>query len=414
MEKIYGLLGRTLGHSWSAPVHEALGVIRRYQMLEREPEELAAFLSRRDLGGINVTMPYKKAVMPYCDVVDEEARRIGSVNTLCRRQDGKLYAWNTDAAGFLCIARRAGIDFRGKKVLVLGTGGASVMVQAVVRREGVREVTAVSRAGLNSKEVLSRHADADIVVNATPVGMYPHNGDAAVDLRDFPRCTGLLELIYNPVRTALLMQAEALGIPCCGGLPMLVAQAVRAEEHFFDRTFPEGETERVLRLVARDNTNIVLIGMPGCGKTTVGQALAALTGREAVDIDRRIEARTGRAVPDIITRDGEAVFRRLEAEETAAAGKLAGKLLLTGGGAVKTPANYAALRQNGRIYHLVRDLDRLSTEGRPLSRTADLRAMWAERAPLYARFRDVVSDNNGTPQETAAAIWEEFCEHSCD
>ena len=414
MEKIFGLLGRTLGHSWSAPIHEALGVIGRYEMIEREPEELAEFLARQDLGGINVTMPYKKAVMPYCDVVDGEARRIGSVNTLCRREDGKLYAWNTDAAGFLAIARRAGIEFRDKKVLVLGTGGASVMVQTVARGEGARQVTVVSRSGPDNYENLSRHADTDIVVNATPVGMYPHNGAAPVDLRDFPRCTGLLELIYNPVRTALMMQAEELGIPCCSGLPMLVAQAVRAEEHFFGRAFPDGETERVLRLVARDSTNIVLVGMPGCGKTTVGQALAALTGREAIDIDRCVEIRTGCTVPDIITRDGEAAFRRLEAEETAAAGKLAGKIILTGGGAVKTPANYGALHQNGRIYHLVRDLDRLPTRGRPLSQTTDLRAMWAERAPLYARFRDAVTDNNGTPQEAAAAIWEDFCEHSCD
>ena len=414
MEKIYGLLGRTLGHSWSAPIHEALGVIGRYQMIEREPEELVEFLARQDLGGINVTMPYKKAVMPYCDVVDGEARRIGSVNTLCRREDGKLYAWNTDAAGFLAIARRAGIEFRDKKVLVLGTGGASVMVQTVVRGEGARQVTVVSRSGPDNYENLSRHADTDIVVNATPVGMYPHNGAAPVDLRDFPRCTGLLELIYNPVRTALMMQAEELGIPCCSGLPMLVPQAVRAEEHFFGRAFPDGETERVLRLVARDSTNIVLVGMPGCGKTTVGQALAALTGREAIDIDRCVEIRTGRTVPDIITRDGEAAFRRLEAEETAAAGKLAGKIILTGGGAVKTPANYGALHQNGRIYHLVRELDRLPTRGRPLSQTTDLRAMWAERRPLYARFRDAVTDNNGTPQEAAAAIWEDFCEHSCD
>ena len=414
MEKIYGLLGRTLGHSWSAPIHEALGVIGRYEMIEREPEELAEFLARQDLGGINVTMPYKKAVMPYCDVVDGEARRIGSVNTLCRREDGKLYAWNTDAAGFLAIARRAGIEFRDKKVLVLGTGGASVMVQTVVRGEGARQVTVVSRSGPDNYGNLSRHADTDIVVNATPVGMYPHNGAAPVDLRDFPRCTGLLELIYNPVRTALMMQAEELGIPCCSGLPMLVAQAVRAEEHFFGRAFPDGETERVLRLVARDSTNIVLVGMPGCGKTTVGQALAALTGREAIDIDRCVEIRTGRTVPDIITRDGEAAFRRLEAEETAAAGKLAGKIILTGGGVVKTPANYGALHQNGRIYHLVRELDRLPTRGRPLSQTTDLRALWAERRPLYARFRDAVTDNNGTPQEAAAAIWEDFCEHSCD
>ena len=414
MEKIYGLLGRTLGHSWSAPIHEALD-IDHYQMIEREPEDLEAFLTRQDLGGISVTMPYKKDVIPYCDVVDELAQTIGSVNALCRREDGKLYAWNTDAAGFLYIARRAGIDFQGKKVIVLGTGGASVMAQAIARMEGARQVVAISRSGPDNYENLSRHADTDIVVNATPVGMYPKTGAAPVDLRDFPNCTGVLDIIYNPIRTALLMQAEELGIPHCCGLPMLVAQAVQAEEYFFNKTFPAGETERVLKLLARDNTNITLIGMPGSGKTTVGRALATLTGKEAIDIDQRIEERTGRSVPDIITRDGEAAFRRLEAEETAAVGKLPGKIILTGGGVVKTPANYASLHQNGRIYHLVRDLDLLPTEGRPLSQATDLRTMWAEREPLYTRFRDVVIDNNNrTPEETAAAIWEDFCEHSCD
>ena len=289
-ERIYGLLGRKLGHSWSVPIHAALGCVD-YRLIELKPEELGAFLARGDIGGLNVTMPYKRDVMPYCDVIDAMAREIGSVNTIVRRADGKLYAYNTDAAGFCFMARRAGIDFAGKKTLVLGSGGASLTARACARQLGAREVVGISRSGPDNYGNLDRHADAEVVVNTTPVGMYPNNGAAAVDLRCFPRCTGVLDVIYNPRRTALLLQAEALGIPCSDGLPMLVAQAVAAEEHFFGRSIAERENERVLALLRREMTNIVLIGMPGSGKSTVGTALAVLTGREAVDRHGRGDGR---------------------------------------------------------------------------------------------------------------------------
>ena len=235
-----------------------------------------------------------------------------------------------------------------------------------------------------------------------------------MDLHAFPRCRGVLDVIYNPHRTALLLQAQALGIPCSDGLAMLVAQAKAAEEHFFSRPIPDGETERILSALRHETENIVLIGMPGCGKSTVGAALAALTGREAVDIDTEIERRAGCTIPEIFARGGEAAFRRLEREATAEAGKRTGCILLTGGGAVKTPENYGALRQNGRIYHLLRDVGALPTDGRPLSQGADLAAMWRERKPLYERFRDVVIDNNGPAEETARAIWRDFCAYSGD
>ena len=412
-ERVYGLLGRKLGHSWSVPIHAALGN-GAYRLLELEPEELAPFLRREDIGGLNVTIPYKRDVMPYCDVIDPAAAAIGSVNTLVRRPDGKLYAWNTDAAGFCCMARRAGISFAGVKTVVLGSGGASRTAAACARSLGARETVVISRSGPNNYENLSRHADADIVVNATPVGTYPGNGASPVDLAAFPRCRGVLDLVYNPRRTALLLQAEALGIPHSDGLPMLVDQARAAEEHFFGRAIPESETERILSQLRRETCNIVLIGMPGSGKSTVGALLAELTGREAVDIDQRIEARAGRSIPEIFAQGGEAAFRTLEQEETAQAGKLSGKILLTGGGVVKTPANYAALHQNGRIYQLLRDLDALPTDGRPLSQGADLAAMWAQRAPLYERFRDAAADNNGAAADTAAAIWRDFCVHCGD
>lgn len=410
-ERIYGLLGRKLGHSWSVPIHAALGCAD-YRLIELKPEELGAFLARGDIGGLNVTMPYKRDVMPYCDVIDAMAREIGSVNTIVRRADGKLYAYNTDAAGFCFMARRAGIDFAGKKTLVLGSGGASLTARACARQLGAREVVGISRSGPDNYGNLDRHADAEVVVNTTPVGMYPNNGAAAVDLRCFPRCTGVLDVIYNPRRTALLLQAEALGIPCSDGLPMLVAQAVAAEEHFFGRSIAERENERVLALLRREMTNIVLIGMPGSGKSTVGTALAVLAGREAVDIDACIVEKAGCPIPEIFARGGEAAFRALEREATAACGALSGKILLTGGGVVKTPENYAALHQNGRVYQILRPLELLATDGRPLSQGADLEAMWAERAPLYERFRDAAVENSGTVEETAETIWRDFCENS--
>lgn len=410
-EKVYGLLGRKLGHSWSVPIHKALGC-QDYRLIELEPEELAAFLRREDLGGVNVTIPYKRDVMPLCDEIDPGAQAIGSVNTIVRRSDGRLRGYNTDIDGFCYMARRAGISLTGEKVVILGSGGASLTAQAAARREGAREVVVISRSGADNYENLARHGDAGIVVNTTPVGMFPGNGTAPVDLTVFPQCRGVLDVVYNPRRTALLLQARELGIPYCDGLPMLVAQAKAAEERFFETAIPDRENERILRQLRREMGNIVLIGMPGCGKSTIGQLLSEKTGREAVDIDQRIAQRAGCSIPEIFARGGEAEFRALEREETARAGALTGKILLTGGGVVKTPENYGALHQNGRVYHLLRDLETLPTDGRPLSQGADLEAMWRQREPLYRRFRDVTVDNNGTPEDTVDAIWRDFCENS--
>ena len=410
-ERIYGLLGRKLGHSWSPAIHHALGC-GSYCLVELEPSRLEDFLTRSDIGGLNVTIPYKRDVMQFCDVIDDAAQAIGSVNTLARRADGKLCAWNTDAAGFCWMTKRADIDFAGKKIVILGSGGASLTAQAMSRKMGAREIVVVSRSGENNYGNLVRHADADIVVNTTPVGMYPNVGVSPVDLTAFPACKGVLDVIYNPRRTALLLQAEQLGIPNSDGLPMLVAQATAAEEHFFEKPIPDSENERLLAMLRRETGNIVLIGMPGSGKTTVGRALAALTGREAVDIDERVAARAGCSIPELFAREGEAAFRALEREETARAGMESGKIILTGGGVVKDARNYAPLHQNGRIYHLLRDLSLLPTDGRPISQATAPAALWNERAPLYAAFRDLQIENNGTPEETAEKIWREFCENS--
>ena len=408
--KIYGLLGRKLGHSWSAPIHKELGC-DSYRLIELEPEELESFLRQPNIGGLNVTIPYKKAVMPFCDVIEEPARSIGSVNTIVCRE-GKLYGYNTDAAGFARMAKRAGIDFAGKKVVILGSGGASVTAQTMARLGGAAQIVVISRSGEDNYDNLSRHADADIVVNTTPVGTYPNTGEAPVDLRAFPRCTGVLDVVYNPRRTALLLQAEELGIPHSDGLPMLVTQAVAAEEHFFSTTFPDSEHERILGKLRREMTNIVLIGMPGCGKSSVGARLAEVTGREAVDLDALIAEKAGMPIPEIFATQGEAAFRALEREVTAEAGKQSGKIILTGGGVVKDRRNFASLHQNGRIYHLLRDLDQLPTDGRPLSQTSKLTDMWAERRPMYESFRDTAIDNNGSMEETVNMIWRDFCENS--
>ena len=397
-----GLLGETLGHSYSPMIHHELGEYD-YRLFEVPKADLDAFLRSNRWDGLNVTIPYKKAVVSCCGELSEAAERLQSVNTLVHRPDGTLYGDNTDLFGFLYMVRRSGIDPAGKKALVLGSGGASVTVKAALEQLGA-DVTVISRSGPDDYDHLDRHADAQIIANTTPVGMYPHNGAAAVDLRRFPRCEGVLDIVYNPALTALLLQAETLGIPCSDGLPMLVAQAKAAEEHFFDRTIADRENERILAQLRREMTNLVLIGMPGSGKSTVGAALAALTGREAIDIDARIAEKAGCSIPEIFAKRGEAAFRALEREVTAACGALSGKLLLTGGGVVKTPENYAALHQNGRIYQLLRPLELLPTDGRPLSQGADLAAMWAERAPLYERFRDAAIDNNGTVDETVQAI----------
>ena len=408
--RIYGLLGRTLGHSYSVPIHRALGN-DTYGLYELEPDALGSFLQREDIGGLNVTIPYKRDVMPYCAELDETARDIGSVNTIVRRADGTLKGYNTDAYGLLFMARHAGISFVGKKVIILGSGGASLTARYVAAQNGAREVVVISRSGEDNYTNLSRHADAEIIVNATPVGMYPNSDAIPVDPALFPACTGVLDLVYNPRRTPLLFRAEHLGISCADGLSMLIAQAKAAEELFCGRTIPESENERILRLLRQTMQNIVLIGMPGSGKSAVGEALAKLTERTMVDLDEQVERLTGCVIPDIFAKSGEGAFRELERAQAQRWGRESGLILVTGGGVVKDERNYAVLKQNGRIYQIERNTDLLARSGRPLSADADLNAMLRERGPLYARFRDAVIDNDTTVEEAAKRIWAEFCEN---
>lgn len=426
MEKIYGLLGRTLGHSWSAPIHKVLGC-EGYRLIELEPEELEGFLRREDVGGLNVTIPYKRDVMKYCDVLDPAAEAIGSVNTLVRRE-GKLYGYNTDIDGFLYMLRRAEISLRGKKAVILGSGGASLTAQAAARQEGAREIVVVSRSGPDNYETLQeRHKDAEVLINTTPVGMWPKLEGQPVDLCLLPAVTDVADVIYNPGRTNLLLQAEELrrtrkpwnwemGDPTprhiryTGGLPMLVHQAKRAEELFFDRSIPDEETEKITARLWRDMTNIVLVGMPGSGKTTVGRELARLSGKPFVDLDEEIVRKAGKPIPEIFASQGEGPFRQLEHEVLMEACSRSGQIIATGGGAVLWSENRSAMRRTGRVYHLRRRLEDLPTEGRPLSQAGKLAEMERVRDPLYTAAADFAVSNEISPAETAGTIWRDFCE----
>lgn len=398
-----GLLGRKLAHSYSPAIHALLGNYE-YNLYEKEPEELEAFLRSSDWDGINVTIPYKQAVIPYLDSLTPIASEAGAVNTIIRR-DGKLIGINTDYWGFLSMVEKSGLSPAGKKCLVLGSGGASQVVQAVLRSKNAN-VVVISRSGENNYENLSRHVDASIIVNTTPVGMYPNAGVSPVNLDGFPHLEGVLDLVYNPARTQLLMDAESRGIVAMNGLFMLVAQAKTAAERFIDTTLSDAKLAEIHHSLRAQMENIILIGMPGCGKSTIGRLLAEKTGKYFVDADTEIENMAQKTIPRMFAEDGEAVFRDYETKVLDALGKRSGLVIATGGGCVTKMRNYSLLHQNGTIFWLQRELDRLVTEGRPLS--TDLAAMYRTRAPLYAQFADHILDNNGTLDDAITAILEVF------
>lgn len=388
----FGLLGRTLGHSFSPKIHRALGGYD-YALFEREPEQLAPFLKEGKFRGLNVTIPYKKAVLPFCEELSAQARKIGSVNTILRQKDGSLLGHNTDYDGFLYQIEQLGLTIAGKKVVVLGTGGAASSVCAVLNDLQVGELISISRTGENNYDNLSRHADAQILVNTTPLGMYPETDATAVDLTIFSQLEGVFDLIYNPLRTKLLLQAEQLNLPCVNGLGMLVAQARAAVQLFLGEKISEDSLQRVLRQTENDNTNLLLVGMAGCGKTTVGGLLAQQLGREFVDTDALVEQMAGRTVPQIFATQGEETFRRLEHQALMRVCKRAGLVIATGGGAVTREENFAQMRQNSRVIFLKREVDALPTEGRPISQRSDLHQLYAQRLPLYNAVADMTVEN---------------------
>ena len=404
----FGLLGRTLGHSFSPRIHSALGNTN-YELFEREPSQLQEFFADPELQGINITIPYKVNALEACDVVDPRAERIGCVNTMVRK-DGKWYGYNTDYDGFVFTLQHAGIDVAGKKCIILGDGASSATVHVALEDLGAKNIVHLSRKTAPFYgDTPNYYETAQIIINCTPIGMYPHNPANLIDITQFSKLEGVVDLIYNPRRTILLLQAEMMEIPHCDGLPFLVTQGVEAANHFQGESFGTKEIEQILRDMRREKENIILIGMPGVGKTTVGKALGEEMGRTCIDVDHELEKEIG-DISTYITEQGEPAFREKEAEMIAKLGTQTGLVISTGGGCVTVPKNYAHLRQNGRIYQLTQPIENLSTSGRVLSSGGieRLRELEEIRTPMYESFAQSIVEHHRNAPETVAAILEDF------
>lgn len=397
-----GLLGRALGHSYSPQIHSYLGDYP-YALFEKEPEDVKSFLKNGDFTAINVTIPYKKDVMPYCTELTDCAQKMGAVNTIVRREDGSLIGHNTDYFGLHYTFNRMCLTLNGKKVLVLGSGGASVTTVIVLKELGAN-VVIVSRTGENNYSNLHLHQDAAVIVNTTPVGMYPNAGISPIDLDIFPHLEGVLDIIYNPARTKLLLDAAERNIPCENGLWMLVAQAKEAAEWFTGTKISDEIIRKIYEKMCKRMENIVLVGMPGCGKSTIGRLLAQELNREFVDADAEIVKETGMSIPDIFEKQGEEGFRKIETQVLAKLGQKSCLVIATGGGCVTRAENYPLLHQNGAIYWIKRDITSLPTDGRPLSHAGRLEQMYQIRKPLYEHFADYVVPNDSTVADAVTKI----------
>ena len=410
----YGLIGSKLGHSYSKIIHEMLCGYR-YDLCPLPTEEEArAFLTRRQFKAINVTIPYKRLVMEYCTYIDPRAKAIGAVNTVVNK-NGLLYGYNTDYPGFSYLCDAHGVEFKDRTVLILGTGGTHNTTWAVAHDRGAKQIYTVSRHPDPEKGELTYAqaltTGAQIIINTTPVGMYPNVGVSALDITSMPGLEAVVDVVYNPNKTELILRAEEAGVPVAvGGLEMLVAQAVYAAEYFLDCKFGDapGEVRRITAALRRETLNIALVGMPSCGKSTLGRLLAKQLGRPLVDLDEEIVKADGRSIPDIFAAEGEEGFRAKEAAQIARFGKEKGLVLSCGGGAVKRAENVRALRQNGVVLFIDRPVEALAVGGnRPLSSSAEaLRIMEAQRRPLYLAAADAVISNTGTLAQTLAAAQE--------
>ena len=414
MTATFGLLGRKLGHSFSPQIHrqigEAAGRTYDYVLFEKEPGELEAFIKGGEWEGLNVTVPYKEDVIPFLDELSGEAAAIGAVNTIVRK-DGKLIGYNTDYYGFMHTLDINGVRVEGAKCLVLGAGGASKAVTAVLNDMDAGQVVVMSRKGDVTFADIADHKDADILINTTPVGMYPDTGKSLVYPGTFTKLKWVVDLIYNPLRTNLLCQAKKSLIEPISGLQMLVSQAVYSYMLFTDRVIEDRDeiTEKIAGEMRSEKQNILLIGMPGTGKTTVGTVLADMLGRELFDTDEMIIARDGRPIPEIFADDGDEYFRDLESAATSELSQKTGVVISAGGGIITREENYYALAENSFIVFLNRDLTLLPTEGRPLSQSQPLERLYQARLPLYRSWCDAEVDMNGlTPEETAERILEIF------
>ncbi len=408
----YGLIGEHLKHSYSCEIHAQIADYE-YELHEIPPSGLGEFLKKREFNAINVTIPYKQDVIPYLDEISDTAKRIGAVNTIVNR-NGRLYGDNTDFAGMLALAKHIGVDMKGRKVLILGTGGASKTGHALAEYMGAQSVFYVSRSGkdgsITYEQAVTEHSDAQIIINATPVGMFPKQDGRPIDISAFPKLEGVIDAIYNPLRTNLVLDAQERGIPAEGGLYMLSAQAVHASAVFRDIPLDESLVDKAFKSVKNDKQSIVLIGMPSSGKTTVGRILSEKCGKQLADTDEYIVRRIGMPISDFFAKHGEAEFRKIEKETVAELSATGGRIIATGGGAVLDAENVRALKQNGVLVFLDRRPENLiATDDRPLaSRRSALEKLYAERYDIYCAAAELHIDANTTPEAEADAILKEL------
>lgn len=408
----YGLIGEHLKHSYSCEIHAQIADYE-YELHEIPPSGLGEFLKKREFNAINVTIPYKQDVIPYLDEISDTAKRISAVNTIVNR-NGRLYGDNTDFAGMLALAKHIGVDMKGKKVLILGTGGASKTGHALAEYMGAQSVFYVSRSGkddsISYEQAVTEHSDAQIIINATPVGMFPKQDGRPIDISAFPKLEGVIDAIYNPLRTNLILDAQERGIPAEGGLYMLSAQAVHASAVFRDIPLDESLVDKAFKSVKNDKQSIVLIGMPSSGKTTVGRILAEKCGKQLADTDEYIVRKIGMPISDFFAKHGEAEFRKIEKETVAELSATGGRIIATGGGAVLDAENVRALKQNGVLVFLDRRPENLiATDDRPLaSRRSALEKLYAERYDIYCAAAELHIDANTTPEAEADAILKEL------
>lgn len=387
-ENRYGLIGKTLKHSLSPEIHKHF-YDYNYSLIELEENQVGSFLKEENFNAVNVTIPYKETVMPFLTKIDLLAQKIGCVNTIKREADGSLTGYNTDYFGFLYLLKSNGIVVENKKVIVLGSGGASKTVCTVLNDLGAKNVTVISRSGEDNYQNISKHFDAQIIVNTTPVGMFPNNLETPLDLSNFNCVQAVVDVIYNPLKTKLLLDAQKLNINCVNGLGMLVAQAKMAAEIFLDKKIDDSEIERVIKIIEKQTQNIVLVGMPGAGKSTIAKELAIILNRQVFDTDSYIEEKVQKTIPQIFNENGEDYFRNLESDAAKATGKKIATVIATGGGIIKKQENFDALKQNGFVVFLIRDINELSLKGRPLSTDKErLKEMYFERLPKYQEIAD--------------------------
>ena len=409
----YGLIGEKLGHSFSKDIHERIADYT-FDLIPLSKEEFKTFMEKKEFTALNVTIPYKKDVIPYLDEMDEHAKAIGAVNTIVNR-DGKLKGYNTDFTGFLYMVKKHNVHMEGKKVLIIGNGGASAAIQAVVQHESAGSMVIVDvvpgNGAISYDEMFSSHLDAEIIINTSPIGMYPRIGNAPIDISMFHKCEAVLDVIYNPILTRLCFEAQEMDIKRVNGLEMLIAQAKQSVEFFLDKSIDDQIIDDIYQDMLRERCNIILIGMPSAGKTTIGKMLENRMQKEFIDLDDIIIEKAGKSIPEIFEESGEAGFRAIETEAAIEVSKLNNKIIATGGGTIKHKVNMDYLRQNGITIFIDRDVDKLisSDPNRPLSKSTDaLEKMHAERLPLYQKYAAYVAVNNSDIESTVTEIEEAY------